>query len=108
MCGVLAGSARFTERLTLGYRDAVATADSSLYTAGERVVGHEFHRTTVEYRGDRDPAWIFRRAGEAPVRDGIVRAGIHASYLHTHPAARPTAIARFVQRAVSAPSAADY
>ena len=34
MCGVLSGSARFTERLTLGYRDAVATADSSLHAAG--------------------------------------------------------------------------
>lgn len=28
MCGVLAGQARFTERLVLGYRDAVAAADS--------------------------------------------------------------------------------
>ena len=30
MCGVLAGSARFTPHLTLGYRDAVAVADSPL------------------------------------------------------------------------------
>ncbi len=50
MCGVLAGSARFTERLTLGYRDAVAVADSSLHAVGDRVVGHEFHRTTVDIR----------------------------------------------------------
>ena len=34
MCGVLSGSARFTDRLTLGYRDAVAVADSSLYAVG--------------------------------------------------------------------------
>ena len=31
MCGVLAGSATFTERLTLGYHDAVAVADSSVH-----------------------------------------------------------------------------
>ncbi len=39
MCGVLPGSATFGPRLTLGYRDAVAAADSSLYTgrsAGDR------------------------------------------------------------------------
>ena len=34
MCGVLAGTARFTDKLTLGYRDAVAAADSSLYAEG--------------------------------------------------------------------------
>ncbi len=47
MCGVLAGSARFTERLTLGYRDAVAVTDSALHAIGERVTGHEFHRTAA-------------------------------------------------------------
>ena len=49
MCGVLSGSARFTERLTLGYRDAVAVTDSPLHAAGTRAVGHEFHRTTVDF-----------------------------------------------------------
>ena len=44
-----AGSARFTDRLTLGYRDAVAVADSPLHTIGDRAVGHEFHRTTVTF-----------------------------------------------------------
>ena len=34
MCGVLSGSARFTEQLKLGYRDAVAVADSTLHLAG--------------------------------------------------------------------------
>ena len=99
MCGVLPGSARFTPRLTLGYRDAVAVADSSLYCAGERVVGHEFHRTTVEFSRDREPAWVFRRAGAEPVRDGAISARVHASYLHTHPAAQPRSVARFVGHA---------
>ena len=101
MCGVLAGSARFTPRLTLGYRDAVAVADSSLYRAGERVVGHEFHRTTVEFTGDCEPAWVFRRAGAEPVRDGAIRAAVHASYLHTHAAAQPRSVARFVSHAAA-------
>jgi cobyrinic acid a,c-diamide synthase len=101
MCGVLAGSARFTPRLTLGYRDAVAVADSSLYRAGERVTGHEFHRTTVEFAEDGEPAWVFRRAGAEPVRDGAIRAAVHASYLHTHAAAQPRSVARFVSHAAA-------
>ncbi|WP_459968938.1 cobyrinate a,c-diamide synthase [Mycobacterium sp. MUNTM1] len=103
MCGVLAGQARFTPQLTLAYRDAVAVADSSLYAAGQRAVGHEFHRTTVTFTQDYQPAWMYR-ANDAdrqggPVRDGVVHAGVHASYLHTHPAATPEAVARFVAHA---------
>jgi cobyrinic acid a,c-diamide synthase len=35
------------------------------------------------------------------VRDGVVHAGVHASYLHTHPAATPGAVARFVAHAAA-------
>ncbi|MGU3498129.1 cobyrinate a,c-diamide synthase [Mycobacterium sp. C31M] len=98
MCGVLAGSARFTEKLTLGYRDAVAVADSSLHTAGERVSGHEFHRTTVNFGQDYVPAWGFTGAGG---RDGAIHGGVHAGYLHTHPAAHPQAGSRFVAAAAT-------
>ncbi|BBY60094.1 cobyrinate a,c-diamide synthase [Mycolicibacterium sarraceniae] len=101
MCGVLAGSARFTQRLTLGYREAVALSDSSLHTAGERVVGHEFHRTTAEFTGAVEPAWGFRGSDGQPVREGAVCAGVHASYLHTHPAAQPRSVAGFVERAAT-------
>ena len=101
MCGVLAGSARFTPRLTLGYRDAVAAADSALHTVGLRVTGHEFHRTAVEFSDDVQPAWLMRGTGGEAVRDGAVRAGVHASYLHTHPAAHPPSIRRFVGQAAA-------
>lgn len=100
MCGVLSGSARFTDHLTLGYRDAVAVTDSSLHAAGQRVTGHEFHRTTVEFRDAYPPAWIYQAHGTA-VRDGAVHAGVHAAYLHTHPAAAPESVARFVAHAAA-------
>jgi cobyrinic acid a,c-diamide synthase len=99
MCGVLAGSARFTEQLTLAYRDAVAVTDSPLYRAGQRVVGHEFHRTAVTFTDTYQPAWIYRGPHVDAVRDGAVHDGVHASYLHTHPAATPEAVARFVAHA---------
>ena len=102
MCGVLAGSARFTPHLTLGYRDAVAAADSPLYAVGSRVTGHEFHRTAVTFDDSHQPAWLYpgNNTGE-----GVVRGGVHASYLHTHPAAVPEAVVRFVRHAASRPSA---
>jgi cobyrinic acid a,c-diamide synthase len=101
MCGVLAGSARFTGRLTLAYRSAAAATDSSLYAAGERVVGHEFHRTTVTFADSYQPAWVYRDHDAAAVRDGAVHGGVHASYLHTHPAGRPDATTRFVVAAAT-------
>ena len=94
MCGVLAGSASFTERLTLGYRDVVAAADSALYDTGARVTGHEFHRTTVDFVDTVQPAWL-------PSGEGAIRSGVHASYLHTHAAAQPESVRRFVERAIS-------
>ncbi|MGW3360185.1 cobyrinate a,c-diamide synthase [Streptomyces bungoensis] len=96
MCGVLDATARMTERLTLGYRDAVAVGDSVLAAAGTRMRGHEFHRTAVEPGAGAAPAWGLR----TPVRrvEGFVRRGVHASYLHTHWASEPGVARRFVER----------
>ncbi len=96
MCGVLDASARMSERLTLGYRDAVAVSDSALAGAGTRLRGHEFHRTVVEPGAGAAPAWGMR----APERrvEGFVERGVHASYLHTHWAAEPGVASRFVER----------
>jgi len=101
MCGVLSGAARFTDRLTLGYREAVAVADSALHTIGVRAMGHEFHRTAVAFADDYQPAWVFAGPQGAKVRDGAVDRGVHAAYLHTHPAAHPQAVTRFVAAAAT-------
>ena len=96
MCGVLPVTASMTPRLTLGYRDAVAVADSPLHPAGARVTGHEFHRTRTDPAHGADPAWAWRDAAGAAVREGFSTGALHASYLHTHPAGHPDAVARFV------------
>jgi cobyrinic acid a,c-diamide synthase len=105
MCGVLAGTARFTDRLTIGYRDAVASTDSSVHPTGARVVGHEFHRTQVTFARDYGPAWMFRTGAAtgpaATTSDGAVHAGVHAAYLHAHAAAHPLAVTRFVAAAAA-------
>ncbi|MBB4716123.1 cobyrinic acid a,c-diamide synthase [Streptomyces luteogriseus] len=96
MCGVLDAGARMTERLTLGYRDAVAVGDSVLAAAGTRMRGHEFHRTVVEPGSGTEPAWGVR--GPRPRVEGFVQRGVHASYLHTHWASEPGVARRFVER----------
>ncbi|GGW86272.1 hydrogenobyrinate a,c-diamide synthase [Streptomyces lomondensis] len=96
MCGVLDAGARMSERLTLGYRDAVAVGDSVLAAAGTRMRGHEFHRTVVEPGSGAEPAWGVRTP--RPRVEGFVQRGVHASYLHTHWASEPGVARRFVER----------
>ncbi|SFC79221.1 cobyrinate a,c-diamide synthase [Streptomyces aidingensis] len=100
MCGVLDAEARMTDRLTLGYRRAVALHDSALAAAGTRVHGHEFHRTRLAPDAGALPAWGLL----APERrtEGHVSGGVHASYLHLHWAAHPEQAARLVRRAARA------
>jgi cobyrinic acid a,c-diamide synthase len=95
MCGVLDAEARMTERLTLGYRTAVAVSDSALAVEGTRANGHVFHRTEVTPRAGGRAAW--RWAGRPP--EGFVQDGVHASYLHTHWAANPGMARRLVDTA---------
>ncbi|MEU4067080.1 cobyrinate a,c-diamide synthase [Streptomyces wedmorensis] len=96
MCGVLDADARMSERLTLGYRDAVAVNDSVIAPAGARMRGHEFHRTVIEPGAGALAAWGLRQ----PERrvEGFVQGGVHASYVHTHWAGTPEVAARFVER----------
>jgi cobyrinic acid a,c-diamide synthase len=92
MCGVLDATAQMSDRLTLGYRDAVALTGSWLGELGTRITGHEFHRTVVSPPAGAAAAW--RWAGGQP--QGFVQQGVHASYLHLHWAACPQIAYRLV------------
>ena len=91
MCGVLDVRAKMTSELTLGYRRAVAAADSVLAQAGDVVPGHEFHRTAADPAAGRQPAWRLATG----THEGHVKSNVVASYLHTHWAGHPAAAARF-------------
>ncbi|SUB53715.1 cobyrinate a,c-diamide synthase [Nocardia brasiliensis] len=99
MAGVVDADAEFGPRLTLGYRDAVALADSALWRAGERVRGHEFHRTRLTTSNTAAPAWGWRGSDGTRAMEGALVHRVHASYLHTHPAGNPEATNRFVAAA---------
>ncbi len=80
-----------TERLTLAYPEMTAVSDSLLTRAGERVTGHEFHRTHVDPVAGSAPAW----SGEGHTV-GFTSASLHAAYLHVHWAGHPQLAQRFV------------
>ncbi|WP_225726375.1 MULTISPECIES: cobyrinate a,c-diamide synthase [unclassified Nocardia] len=100
MAGIVDATAEFGPRLTLGYREAVALADSPLWRAGERVRGHEFHRTRLIDVGADAQAWGWH-SGSERIREGALVHRVHASYLHTHPAGNPEATLRFVVAAAT-------
>ncbi len=90
MCGVLQADGRMTNRLTLGYRRAAATAASPLADIGTLARGHEFHYSQIEPDAGGaahggGAAWLL----DGERREGFVTGRVHASYLHTHWAAFP-------------------
>jgi cobyrinic acid a,c-diamide synthase len=99
MCGVLEAEARMTDRLSLGYREARALADSPLLNRDACIHGHEFHYSTVEPRAGAlpyaSPAWELSGGGA----EGFVAGEVHASYLHTHWATASEVPRRFLQSA---------
>ena len=105
MCGVLPARASMGKRLSLGYREATATAATPWLARGERVRGHEFHYSRVEVLDPDTPtAWMLSaRAFERP--DGMVLGGVQAGYLHVHWAAHPQ-VARSFARAAAMEAAA--
>lgn len=92
MVGAVPAAAAMHERLTLRYPEAVAPADTLLTRAGERVTGHEFHRTRTDPGHGPTPAWEVDGVSE-----GFAGPTLHASYLHTHWAGHPQLAVRFAQ-----------
>ncbi|WP_035757815.1 cobyrinate a,c-diamide synthase [Granulicoccus phenolivorans] len=95
MAGVLPTDAAMHRRLTLGYRTAIAPADTLVARAGERLRGHEFHRTRTDPGAGPDPAWLLDGTPEGFSLAPTGVPSVHASYLHTHWAGHPQSAYRF-------------
>ncbi|WP_033292227.1 cobyrinate a,c-diamide synthase [Amycolatopsis jejuensis] len=93
MVGAVDAEATMTRRGKLGYRKAVAVADNVLAVAGQRVTGHEFHRTEIAPAHGSSAAWGWDRT-----LDGFASSSLHASYLHVHWAGYPELADRFAER----------
>ncbi|HTJ33163.1 MAG TPA: cobyrinate a,c-diamide synthase [Dactylosporangium sp.] len=95
MCGVVDASARETDLVVLGYREATARSSSVLLPVGAQVIGHKMHRTSIAPRAGLQAAWTWA-GGPA---EGFVQRGVHASYLGLHWAGHPSIASRFVAAA---------
>lgn len=104
MAGVVPGISRLGQRLTLGYREAIALRDTPLARAGQTVRGHEFHYSVWETSAeDATPSPAYRQA-DGGAAEGVVagpRDNVLASYLHLHFGADATLAERFVVSAAS-------
>ena len=97
MVGHVDAIAVMTKTLTLGYRTVVAHSGSVAAEAGTVLIGHEFHRTTVDPRAGRQPAWQLQDG----TLEGFASETVLASYVHLHPAGAPDLALRLVERAAT-------
>jgi cobyrinic acid a,c-diamide synthase len=99
MVGIFPTTATMGKRLTLGYRELTARRDGLLMNAGDRVWGHEFHRSTLS---DEPPQPLFDLKGyESSLTfrpEGWYGHAVQAAYTHLHFGARPDLPARFIER----------
>jgi cobyrinic acid a,c-diamide synthase len=100
MVGILPTDTQMGNRLTLGYRRAVALQNSLLLNAGEDIIGHEFHRSQLitnpaqslfnTYRFDCDENTGFE--------GWCILPNLHASYIHQHWGESVEIPQRFIQK----------
>jgi cobyrinic acid a,c-diamide synthase len=101
MAGVVPASARMTDRLALGYREATTTVTTPVGGAWSRLRGHEFHYSALDPPGDA--LQLRSRWGERA--EGWATPTLLATYLHHHPGGDPNAVAAFARTCAFAPSA---
>ncbi|MGA7937317.1 MAG: hypothetical protein WCA35_27445, partial [Kovacikia sp.] len=85
MVGIFPTSARMGQRLTLGYRQATALRASPFMQVGDRVWGHEFHRSSLTPLPDHPLLALqgYRSDLQFPP-EGWQRYQAHATYTHLH------------------------
>ncbi len=97
MVGVIPASVKMQSRLAaLGYRDVRAQSDCLLLAQGERIRGHEFHYSTVQYHLDA-VSFAFEVDGKQGKKaDGYQTKNILGAYTHLHFASNRHVAARLI------------
>ena len=99
MVGIFPTAAVMGKKLTLGYRQLTFSQDSLIADLGDRVWGHEFHRSTLT---DLPASPLYNLQGYesnstfAP--EGWHKYNAQAAYTHLHFGARLDLPARFIER----------
>jgi cobyrinic acid a,c-diamide synthase len=97
MVGIFPTTAVMGKKLILGYRQLTAIADNLLLNAGDRIWGHEFHRSTLT---NLSPHPLYHMQGYESklsfAAEGWYGARVQGAYTHIHFGARPDVPQRFV------------
>ena len=104
MLGILPTTAIMGAKLTLGYRRAIALQPEGLIPQGQKMWGHEFHRSTLT---QLSPKPLFQTQGylpQDPIQvEGWAKPNLHASYLHLHFGNHPRVVQNFLQTCLAFP-----
>jgi cobyrinic acid a,c-diamide synthase len=97
MVNIFPTAAAMGKRLTLGYRQAIALQDSPLVKTGDRVWGHEFHRSSLTELSDRPLYSLQGYDSHLQYPDeGWQKYQVHAAYTHLHFGAQTNLLKRFL------------
>lgn len=97
MAGALPLKARMTgSRQALGYVEAEARTDNLMFASGERVRGHEFHWSAIDWQEENlaYDCFSFREPGGRA--NGFSAGNLLASYVHINFAGNPRAAERLI------------
>jgi cobyrinic acid a,c-diamide synthase len=98
MIGILPTQAVMGNKLTLGYRQAVALEPSFLVNKGDRLLGHEFHRSSLSNLPNNPLFQLQSFDSQIPLpAEGWQYRQVHASYTHMHFGAQPDLAIRYIQ-----------
>jgi cobyrinic acid a,c-diamide synthase len=97
MVGIFPTAAVMGKRLILGYRQLTALQNSVLFNAGDRVWGHEFHRSTLTELPS-SPVYDLQgyESNLVFAAEGWSRYQVQAAYTHLHFGASPNIADRFL------------
>ncbi len=97
MVGIFATTAVMGKKLTLGYRQLTALQNSLLFNVGDRVWGHEFHRSTLTNLPSQ-PLYTLNGYESNLIfePEGWYQQQVQAAYTHLHFGAGPDLPARFI------------
>ncbi|MEK6536335.1 MAG: cobyrinate a,c-diamide synthase [Actinomycetota bacterium] len=98
MAGALPLKARMTgNRQALGYVEAEARTDNLMFAHGERVRGHEFHWSAIDWREEHLAYDCFSSREPGGRVDGFSAGNLLASYVHINFAGYPRAAERLIE-----------
>ena len=113
MCGVLDGSARFTEKRVVNYVEGEFRSDCVVGRRGERFKGHEFHHSEIlledgdareeagkEEAGKEEQRFAYKMLRGEGIKDGLdglVSKNCLASFAHLHAASYTGFAENFVE-----------